>query len=76
METWHFPLDSFWKQSYEGYPTLGLDVHLALAFPNPYEFRLSLGQLYETWLNKWVGLILRGDLDHLIILLTRGHFLA
>ena len=51
MEIGHFPLDSFWKQSYEGYPTLGLDVHSFLAFPSRHRFWLSLGQLYETQLN-------------------------
>ena len=37
-ETRHFPLDSFLKQSYEGDPTLGLDVHSDLALPSPHEF--------------------------------------
>ena len=34
----YFPLDSFRKQSYEGYPTLGWDVHSDLVLPSPHEF--------------------------------------
>ena len=34
----HFPLDSFCKQSYEGYPTLGWDVHSNLALSSPHRF--------------------------------------
>ena len=37
-ETGHFPLDSFWKQSYEGYPTLGWAIHTDLALPSPHGF--------------------------------------
>ena len=37
-EIGYFSLVSFWKQSYERYPTLGWDVHLDLAFLSPHGF--------------------------------------
>ena len=40
IEIGHFPLNSFWKQSYEGYPTLGWDVHLDLALPSSHGFNI------------------------------------
>ena len=41
MKTGDFPLDSFWKQSYKGYPNVGYDVHSELALSSSHGFDID-----------------------------------